>query len=196
MARDLKKLRRHYFRMIRVSFANAIWCFLVLLIPWVLLDAVAVLQFVILNGNEVSCEATEKISAIGAGVTAFGTLILAAFSNHESWIWYAKQKPFGISQATRLVLCALGRNLLWIGAELGFFAYSSTRISGFEPAARTGPLMTCFLLSWLAGFFAFLLVFGLAGLAKSGPDKPFRGRRILSGKDQAKKLASKNRWRL
>jgi hypothetical protein len=94
-----------------------------------------------------------------------------------------------------LVLISLGCNVAWIAAMIAILAYSNTFVSGFEATERAGPLLTSFLLSWIAGFFAYLLVLALVGAKRKGETKGSRGRNMLSGKTQAKRLAQKNRRR-
>ena len=75
---------------------------------------------------------------------------------------------------------------------IAIFAYSNTFVSGFAATERAGPLLTSFLLSWIAGFFAYLLVHAVAGGKGKDAGKDFRGRRLLSGKEHAKRLAQKH----
>jgi hypothetical protein len=197
MARkQLKRLRRHYFSLMHMNFAHAIWLVNVLLIPWALLSAVAYAVLMCLHIHGITGPETQAIATGGATVTGVGTLIFAAIANHGSWSWYVSRKPFGVTQAGQMVLLSLSGNGAWIGAMILILAYSGTFVSGYAPANQAGPLVTSFLLCWLAGFFAFLLINSLAESQRKAPGKPFRGRRLLSGKEQAKRLATKKRWRI
>ena len=197
MARNpLKRLRRHYSGLMHQGFASVLWVINVLLIPWALMSVVAYAVFACLVTQGVTCEQTQAMATLGTAITGVGALVLTAMANHGSWAWYANRKPFGVPQAAPLVLFSLGANAAWIAAMIAIFAYSNTFVRGFAATERAGPLVTNFLLSWIAGFFAYLLVQALAGWKRKDPGKPFRGRRLLSGKEQAMRLAQKKRRRL
>ena len=195
-SKPLKRLRRHYSGLMHVSFAGVLWVVNVLLIPWALMSIVAYTVFACLVAQGVTCDETHAMATAGTTITGVAALILAAMANHMDWTWYAKQKPFGVRQAAPLVFRSLGCNAAWIAAMIAILAYSNTFVSGFAATERAGPLLTGFLLSWIAGFFAYLLVHAMAGGMRKDPGKPFRGRRKLSGKEHAERLAQKNRRRL
>jgi hypothetical protein len=195
-SKPLKRLRRHYSGLMRVSFAGVLWVVNVLLIPWALMSVVAYTVFACLVAQGVTCEQTHAMATLGTTITGVGALILAAMANHSSWAWCTNRKPFGVPQAAPLVLYSLGGNAVWIAAMIAIFAYSNTFVSRFDAAERAWPLLTNFLLSWIAGFFAYLLVQALSGMRRKDGGKPFRGRRLLSGKEQAMRLAQKKRRRL
>ena len=67
--RQMKRLRRHYFGLMQMNFAHAIWLVNVLLIPWALMSAVAYAVLVCLHILGITGPETQAIATGGATIT-------------------------------------------------------------------------------------------------------------------------------
>ena len=196
-SKPLKRLRRHYSGLMHVSFAGVLWVVNVLLIPWALMSVVAYAVFACLVAQGVTCEETHAMATAGTTITGVAALILAAMANHSDWTWYANRKPFGVRQAAPLVFCSLGCNASLDrrhDRHLRVQQHVRERIRR-DRAGRAAPdQVFCSVGSPVSSPISWCTA--LAGGKGKDAGKDFRGRRLLSGKEHAKRLAQKHRRRL
>jgi hypothetical protein len=191
--RGFKKLRRNYFRSLRENVANVLWIVGVVVIPGILAVVVPFAEHCCLSFFDIMSP-NEGVIATGATLSGFGAMVLAGVCTHERWTRLVKEGAPALLPGLCSVGFSLILNLLWIAVGLLVFGLGASMVLAFEPDRRLVPLLSCFGVSWLVGLFALAVV--NSWVDRKGDDKPFRGRRILSGKDQAARRARKSRWPL
>jgi hypothetical protein len=190
-----RRFRRDFKKSLRAEFTTAVWFATVILIPASLLIAVPFLFVLILTAFEIGQESA-VVSGIGVSMTGFGTLVLSATENAERWERWIKQGRHGLALGLWLIASSLLRNAVWITVAFAVFTACVMFTASFVPAARFIPSMVSFGVSWLAGLFAIGVANAFLSGKKNGDGASFRGRRILSSKNQAGRLAKKKRWKL
>jgi hypothetical protein len=189
--RHWRRFRGNYFRSLNASLAALLWVVAVLVIPGLLFVGIPFTQLSILALFDISKE-SGTTGAICASLTGTGILLITASCNHERWLLLVKDgNPNWLHGLVWLFVC-LVVDAIWILIGLSVFTLGAWLTATYPPKEQTWPIVTTACLSWVAGLFAVCVLANCATGKKDGP--PFRGRRILSGKKQAQKRATKNRW--
>lgn len=187
-----RNFRRNYSRSLSANLADLFWFAAVVVIPGLLLVAVPFAMVRLLDVFAIAHE-SGTAAAVATSLTGIGSLFISGTLNHERWRQLVKQGHPSLMRG----LCWLGSSLvlicIWILVGLAVFTLGLSVTASYAADEQYKPLLTSTGVSWLAGLFAVSLV---AAFTQGAPGKLFRGRPILSGKKQAQKRASKNRWRI